>query len=54
MTGSSPIVCAGGTSMAKGFLPELKKAIARTELPVKISDVYLAKDPANANTEAVS
>jgi hypothetical protein len=49
--GPIPIVCAGGTSMAKGFLPELKKAIARTELPVKISDIYLAKDPANATAK---
>src|SRR5713101_1189827 len=50
-SGPIPVVCAGGTSMAKGFLAELKKAIARNELPVKISDVYLAKDPANATAK---
>src|SRR6266404_341836 len=50
-SGPIPVVCDGGTSMAKGFLAELKKAIARNELPVKISDVYLAKDPANATAK---
>jgi len=46
-----PIVCAGGTAMARNFLPMLKAAIADTELPVRISDVYLAKDPLNTTAK---
>ncbi len=46
-----PIVCAGGTAMARNFLPRLKAAIAETELPVRISDVYLAKDPLNTTAK---
>ena len=47
-TAPIPIVCAGGTAMARNFLPRLKSVIAETELPVGISDVYLARDPFNA------
>lgn len=47
-TGPIPIVCAGGTAMARNFLPRLQTAIAEAELPVAISEVYLAKDPMNA------
>jgi hypothetical protein len=46
-----PIVCAGGTAMARNFLPRLKSAIEETELPVRISDVYLAKDPLNTTAK---
>ena len=46
-----PIVCAGGTAMARNFLPRLKAAIDETELPVRISDVYLAKDPLNTTAK---
>jgi hypothetical protein len=46
-----PIVCAGGTAMAREFLPRLKAVIAQTELPVRISDVYLAKDPLNTTAK---
>jgi hypothetical protein len=47
-TSPIPIVCAGGTTMAANFLPKLRSVIAKTELPVAISDVYVAKDPCNA------
>jgi hypothetical protein len=50
-TGPIPIVCAGGTTMAGSFLTKLKSVIARTELPVAISDVYLAKDPFNTTAK---
>jgi hypothetical protein len=46
-----PIVCAGGTAMAREFLPNLKATLADTELPVRISDVYLAKDPLNTTAK---
>ncbi len=46
-----PIVCAGGTAMARNFLPMLKAAIDKTELPARISDVYLAKDPLNTTAK---
>jgi hypothetical protein len=50
-TGPVPIVCAGGTAMARNFLPRLSSAIARTELPVAIGEVTLAKDPLNATAK---
>ncbi len=50
-TSPIPIVCAGGTSMAGAFLGKLKTAITGTELPIEISDVYLAKDPFNATAK---
>jgi hypothetical protein len=50
-TGPIPIVCAGGTSKADTFLAKLKSVIAGTELPVAISEVYLAKDPFNATAK---
>jgi hypothetical protein len=46
-----PIVCAGGTTMASNFLPRLRSVIAETELPVRISDVFLAKDPLNTTAK---
>jgi len=46
-----PIVSAGGTTMAGNFLAKLKSAIAGLELPVEISDVYLAKEPLNATAK---
>jgi hypothetical protein len=50
-TAPVPIVCAGGTTMAGNFLPTLKSVIAKTELPVRVSEVYLAKDPFNATAK---
>jgi hypothetical protein len=47
-TAPIPIVCAGGTTMAKNFLPKLRAVMAKTRLPVAISEVYVAKDPCNA------
>ena len=46
-----PIVCAGGTTLAANFLPRLKTAIADAGLPIKVGDVYLAKDPLNATAK---
>jgi hypothetical protein len=46
-----PIVCAGGTTMAGNFLPRLRAAIDKTDLPVKIGEVFLAKDPINATAK---
>jgi hypothetical protein len=46
-----PIVCAGGTTMAGNFLARLKATLAATELPVAVSDVYLARDPLNATAK---
>jgi len=46
-----PIVCAGGTTLAANFLPRLKAAIADAGLPIKVGDVYLAKDPLNATAK---
>jgi hypothetical protein len=50
-TAPIPIVCAGGTAMVRNFLPSLKSVIAETDLPVGISDVYLARDPFNATAK---
>jgi hypothetical protein len=50
-TGPIPIVCAGGTAMAGNFLARLRSAIARTELPVEIGEITLAKDPLNATAK---
>jgi hypothetical protein len=50
-TAPIPIVCAGGTTMAGNFLAKFKSVIAETELPVRISEVYLAKDPLNATAK---
>ena len=37
--------------MAGNFLARLKSVITATELPVRISEVYLAKDPLNATAK---
>ncbi len=50
-TGPIPIVCAGGTTLAGGFLPAMKAAVAKVELPVGISDVALVKDPLNTTAK---
>jgi hypothetical protein len=50
-TGAVPIVCAGGTAMAGGFLARLRAVVGEIELPVAISDVSLAKDPLNATAK---
>jgi hypothetical protein len=42
-----PVVCAGGTTMVRNFLPRLKASFEGADLPIRISDVYLAKDPLN-------
>ena len=51
LTAPIPIVCAGGTTMAGNFLAKVKAVVAETELPVRISGVYLAKDPCNATAK---
>lgn len=50
-TAPIPIVCAGGTTMARNFLAKLRSVIAETEMPVPIGEVYLAKDPMNATAK---
>jgi hypothetical protein len=50
-TNPIPIACAGGTAMAGEFLSRLRAAIAQTELPFGIADVFLAKDPLNATAK---
>ena len=37
--------------MARKFLPRLKTVIAGTDLPVAVSEVYLAKDPLNTTAK---
>jgi hypothetical protein len=46
-----PVVCAGGTTMARNFLPRLKASMEDADLPFRISDVYLAKDPLNTTAK---
>jgi hypothetical protein len=46
-----PVICAGGTAMARNFLPRLKAAMDEAEFPIRISDVYLAKDPLNTTAK---
>jgi hypothetical protein len=50
-TAPIPIVFAGGTTMAGNFLARAKSVFAGIELPVKVRDVYLAKDPFNATAK---
>jgi hypothetical protein len=50
-TAPVPIVCAGGTALARNFVAGLKSAIDQTELPVGIGDVYLAREPLNATAK---
>jgi hypothetical protein len=46
-----PVVCAGGTTLARNFLPRMKASIKDADLPITISDVYLAKDPLNTTAK---
>jgi hypothetical protein len=48
---SIPVVCAGGTTMARNFLPKMKASMRDADLPITISDVYLAKDPLNTTAK---
>lgn len=50
-TAPIPIVCAGGTTLAGDFLPRLRSAITKAELPVAIGKIYAAKDPINATAK---
>ncbi len=50
-TGPIPIVCAGGTTLAGDFLPRLRSAISKAELPVAIGTIHAAKDPINATAK---
>jgi hypothetical protein len=43
-----PIIIAGGTSRASGFLEQFKKSLALNKLDVSISEVRYAKDPLRA------
>jgi hypothetical protein len=49
--GPIPIVCAGGTSLAKGFATELKKSLEHAELPIEISEIHVPKDPLNTTAK---
>jgi hypothetical protein len=49
--GPIPVVCAGGTTMARAFLPRLKASMEDADLAIRISDVYLAKDPLNTTAK---
>ncbi|HZS84476.1 MAG TPA: hypothetical protein VFA50_16500 [Stellaceae bacterium] len=49
--GPIPIVCAGGTSLAKGFANELKRAIEAADLPIAISEIICPKDPLNTTAK---
>jgi hypothetical protein len=49
--GPIPVVCAGGTTMARNFLPRLKASMEEADLAIRISDVYLAKDPLNTTAK---
>ena len=42
------IVVAGGTAAPKGFCNKLKKVLNKLELPFKIKEIRMAKDPRNA------
>jgi actin-like ATPase involved in cell morphogenesis len=49
-----PIVIAGGTSLAKGFIPLFKEIISGyNDFPFKISDIKLADDPLSAIAEGL-
>jgi hypothetical protein len=50
-TAPIPIVSAGGTTMAGNFLAKFRTVIASIDLRVRISDVFLAKDPFNATAK---
>jgi hypothetical protein len=50
-TAPIPLVCAGGTAMAKGFMPDLEAALRAADLPVKLSKTYLAKDVLNTTAK---
>lgn len=50
-TGPIPLVCAGGTAMAKGFMSDLETALRAADLPVKLSKAYLAKDVLNTTAK---
>jgi len=50
-TAPVPIVCAGGTALARNFVAGLKSAIDETELPVGVGDVYLAREPLNTTAK---
>lgn len=43
-----PLVCSGGTSRVKGFLHRFKRSVDKLDLPVKISQVWQAKDVLNS------
>ncbi|MBV9521543.1 MAG: hypothetical protein JO010_02045 [Alphaproteobacteria bacterium] len=49
--GPVPIVCAGGTSLAKGFATELKTALESADLPIQISEIHVPKDPLNTTAK---
>jgi hypothetical protein len=51
LAGPVPIVCAGGTSIARNFASELKKAIEAAELPIAISEIVCPKEPLNTTAK---
>lgn len=46
-----PIVCAGGTSMAPGFLEMFKRVFAKQSMPFEIGEITMAKNPFFAVSE---
>ena len=42
---SIPFVIAGGTSLAKGFIPEVKKQLKEIQFPISIENIRHASDP---------
>ena len=42
------IVIAGGTSMPKGFDKKVKSVVEELDLPFKIKDIVISKDPRNS------
>jgi hypothetical protein len=46
-----PVVISGGSAMPSGFRDRFEKALRAVDLPVKISEIRLAKDPLNATAK---
>ncbi|MGD9246717.1 MAG: hypothetical protein PVI60_02095 [Desulfobacteraceae bacterium] len=48
LPGSLPLIISGGTMLPKGSLEKFKKAMKPIRLPIKISNIVLASNPAEA------
>ncbi|HUB12509.1 MAG TPA: hypothetical protein VMB34_11165 [Acetobacteraceae bacterium] len=51
ITDPMPIVCAGGTTMAPGFLGKIRSTLGGIELPLPLGEVHIAKDPINTTAK---